>query len=422
MPPWRDKSRILLLTGSAGGGKSRVAAEKVHAFLKKYPGATGLVLRKHRNAMSNSTVLFLERTVIGNDPSVRHVKSSYRFEYANGSILAYGGMADDEQREQIRSIGAAGGVDIIWMEEANRFSEDDFNEALGRLRGMAAPWRQIILTTNPDAPTHWIKTRLMDGGEASVHYSRAADNPYNPLEYVDSLTTLTGVLGKRLSGGQWVQAEGAVYEAFDDALHVVEPFVVPWDWRRIRVIDFGFINPFVCGWWAIDPDGRMYLYREIYMTRRTVDQHLPRIKELSVCLDDKGKLVEEPIEATICDHDAEDRATLAAGGVFNQPANKDVTVGIQKVTQRLQVAGNGKPRIFVMKNCLVEEDKSLKAARKPTCTLEEFPGYSWPKAQDGRPIKEAPLKIDDHGMDAMRYGVMYVDSFAGVEFGPTVWS
>ena len=45
----------------------------------------------------------------------------------------------------------------------------------------------------------------------------------------------------------------------------------------------------------------------------------------------------------------------------------------------------------------------------PHCTLDEFPGYSWPKGQDGKSLKEAPLKVGDHGMDALRYGVMYLD-------------
>ena len=402
----------MLLTGSAGGGKSRLAAEKVHAYLLKYPGATGLVLRKHRNAMGNSTLLFLERTVIGGDVAVRHIATRYRFEYANGSVLAYGGMADDEQREQIRSIGAAGGVDIIWMEEANRFSEDDFNEALGRLRGSAASWRQAILTTNPDVPTHWIKRRLIDAGEARTYFSNAGDNPNNPVEYLETLSRLTGVLGKRLALGQWVQAEGAVYDMFEDALHVVEPFVVPDDWRRIMVIDFGYTNPFVCQWWALDNDGRMYLYREIYMTRRTVDDHAGQIKAL---------IGAEHIEVVICDHDAEDRATLAANGIYNQAAVKDVSRGIQKVSQRLVKAGDGRPRLYMVRNALVEVDQALRSAMKPISTLEEIAGYAWTTTPDGKPAKEEPLKVNDHGMDAMRYAVMYVDDAGKVEYGPNIW-
>jgi len=33
-----------------------------------------------------------------------------------------------------------------WVEEANALVEDDYNEVLPRMRGTAAPWRQIILT------------------------------------------------------------------------------------------------------------------------------------------------------------------------------------------------------------------------------------------------------------------------------------
>lgn len=365
----------------------------------------GLMLRKHRNSMTNSTVLFMERTVIGKDPAVRHYPSKLRFEYSNGSVLAYGGMADDEQREQIRSIGPDGAVDIVWMEEANRFSEIDFNEARGRVRGKAAPWRQTILTTNPDAPTHWIKQRLMDGGEAALYYSSARDNPHNPPEYLATLASLTGLLGKRLDKGLWVQAEGAVYEGFSDELHVIESFEIAASWRRIRVVDFGYTNPFVCQWWALDDDSRMYLYREIYMTHRTVAEHAPQILTLS-----KG----ERAEATVCDHDAEDRATMEQNGIYNIPAVKDVSPGIQAVEQRLKVAGDGRPRLFVMKGALVELDTTLRdpnkpASNKPSSTLEEFPGYVWPQAVDGKAIKEAPVKVNDHGMDAMRYAVMYID-------------
>lgn len=412
----------MLLTGSAGGGKSRLAGEKVHAYLKKYPGATGVMLRKNRTAMTNSTVLFMERTIIGPDPDVQHYSSKHRFEYRNGSILAYGGMADDEQREQIRSIGATGGVDIAWMEEANAFSEDDFNELRGRIRGRAAPWRQLILTTNPDAPMHWIKRRLMDGQEAAVYFSKAADNPNNPAEYLETLASMTGVLEQRLNRGLWVQAEGAVYENFDSSKHVIDPFPIPADWRRIRVIDFGYTNPFVCQWYAFDNDGRMYLYREIYMSQRTVSVHAKQIKALSVMINAKGEEVPEPIEVTVCDHDAEDRATLSAEGIPNMPALKDVSPGIQRVAQRLNTAHDGRPRLAVFKNALVETDTSLAARGKPTCTVQEFPGYVWPKGDDGKAVKEAPVKVDDHGMDTVRYAVMYADGpMTAVEYAPSIW-
>lgn len=400
LDPLMDKHRTLLLTGSAGGGKSRMAAEKIHAYLKKYPNAMGLMLRKTRNSMTNSTVLFMHTTIIGDDPQVRHYPSKSRFEYSNGSILAYGGMANDEQREQIRSIGQAGSVDIIWMEEAHGFTENDYQELLGRLRGTATDWLQIILTTNPDAPTHWIKRRLMDGGEAAVYYSRAIDNTYNPADYIATLNSLTGILGKRLNEGLWIQAEGVVYDGFSDDLHVIDPFPIPDEWTRYRAIDFGYTNPFVCQWWAADNDGRLYLYREIYYTQRLVEDHARQINELS-----KGEI----IALSVADHDAEDRATLHKYGVITSPAKKSISPGLQAVEKRLTKAGDGKPRLFVMRGALVEVDNSLEAARMPTGTLEEFPAYIWPESKDGKPIKEVPIDMHNHGMDCTRYIVMELE-------------
>lgn len=396
--PWKDKSFILLLTGSAGGGKSRLAAEKMHARRLKYPNSMGLIIRKTRESMTNSTVLFLQRQIIGDDPRVKHVASMKRFEYSNGSILAYGGMKDEQQREQVRSIGADGGLDDVWFEEAHQFTLADYEEILARMRGKATPWRQIILTTNPDSPQHWIYKRLIQGREASVYYSRSTDNDYNPADYNETvLGKLSGVRKQRLKDGLWVQAEGAVYDEFRQDVHVIKPFDIPKDWLRFRAIDFGYTNPFVCQWWAVDPDGRLYLYREIYRVQRTVKIHAEEIKKLS-----DG----EKIAYTVADHDAEDRATLAENGIPNIAAKKEISVGIQTVQEYLTVAGDGKPRLFIFEGCTVGFDPVLEAKKKPLSTEEEFSLYVWEKGKDGKPNKEVPVDDNNHGMDSARYAVM----------------
>jgi PBSX family phage terminase large subunit len=399
--PFVDTSSVVLFTGSAGGGKSRLAAEKIHRFLLTYPGSTALMLRKAREFASKSIVPFMAYTVIGKDPRVRMKKSDSLFQYKNGSILYWGGMKDEAQREALRSIGQDGSLDIAWIEEATAFVLDDYEELLARMRGKAAPYTQILLTTNPDKPTHWIYQRLIKGGEASVYYSSALDNPSNPPHYIDTLNKLTGVRRLRLVEGKWVQAEGAVYADYDPLIHLIDPFPIPSDWRRIRAIDFGYTNPFVCQWWAIDPDGRMYLYREIYRTQRLVEDHARDILALETG---------ERIEATVADWDAEDRATLERHGVYTQQAIKDVSPGIQAVQQRLRIAGDGKARLFILRGSLVDEDSLLVEAKKPMSIADEFEGYAWEKAKEGKAEKENPLKVDDHSMDTMRYAAMYLEN------------
>ena len=57
-----------------------------------------------------------------------------------------------------------------------------------------------------------------------------------------------------------------------------------------------------------------------------------------------------------------------------------------------------------------EEDEELSIAGKPTSLEDEFPGYSYPKTVEGKPIKEIPLGLNDHGLDSVRYATMYVDT------------
>ena len=195
---------------------------------------------------------------------------------------------------------------------------------------------------------HWIKQRA-ESGALAFFESRHADNPvlYSQLtgelteqgkRTMAALDALTGVRKERLRFGRWASAEGMVYEEWDATIHPVSPFPIPPEWKRYRAIDFGYTNPFVCLWFAQDGDGRVYLYREIYMTQRLVEDHAKQILALS-----KG----ERIIATFTDHDAEDRATLERHGVPTQAAVKDISPGVQTVKSYLQRAGNWKPRLVI---------------------------------------------------------------------------
>lgn len=404
--PLNDRTSTMLLTGAAGGGKSRIAAEKVNAYCWTYPNSTWLILRKAKEWTGKSIVPFMWKTVMGMDKRIRYNKTEDAFYYPNGSVIYSGGMMDDKQRESVRSIGGDGGLDGAWFEEANAFTRNDYEEIIGRVRHTAASWQQIILTTNPDAPTHWIYKDLIQGGAASVYYSGAKDNPNNSPAYLVNLQKLTGVMKDRLVDGKWVQAEGAIYDEFDPAVHMIDRDKCPEFVRRFRVIDFGYSNPFVCQWWGEDADGRLYRYREIYKTRRLVEDLTPQIIALTG---------DEHIDATISDHDAEDRATMWRHGIPTQAAKKDVSPGIQAVKARMKVQADGKPRLYFVRGALVEADPLLESEKKPTCTEEEIPGYAWKKYDDGKPNKEEPVKLNDHGCDTTRYMVMDVDAFSKVE-------
>jgi hypothetical protein len=229
----------------------------------------------------------------------------------------------------------------------------------------------------------------------------------------------------RLRHGKWVAAEGLIYEDWSAGIHLldcmptfsdntpVDQAGVPWAWPRYWSIDFGFTNPFVCQFWAEDPDGRLYLYREHYLTERTVSTHAKLILDMvapEVEVEGGGKGKREWLEprpqAVVCDHDAENRAQFSYEiELATQNAHKAVTEGIQAVQERLKVRADGKPRLFILRSALTRRDLALEEAKKPTCTAEEITSYVW----SDRVGKEAPVKENDHGCDAMRYVVAHRD-------------
>lgn len=383
--PWRDTSLILLLTGGGGGGKSRLAGEKMHGLMQRYPGAMGLMIRKTRESMTNSTVLFMKTAVISNDPQVVHKEQKHRFEYTNGSMLAYGGMANEEQREQIRSIGQKGGLDFVWVEEANRLSESDFNELLGRMRGSAAPFRQLILTTNPDAPTHWINKRLIIGKQATVYYSKAMNNPHNPADYIQTLGLLTGVQKLRIVDGQWVQAEGIVIDNFDPEVHVTEEAEYNPDGGAII---WGADDGYAYG---SGPGTESYHPRVILLGQKTpmggLNIFAEYVKALVPRHEDSIKEVMEwnyrqPEIAYVDSAAAMFRAVFSTLGIMNMASTHNVEEGVKNV-QRMFADGQGVRLLHIHPRC-----KHL---------IQELQSYR----RD--PVTNKILKVDDHTIDALRY-------------------
>lgn len=407
---WNCNAPEVLIEGPAGTGKTLAVCAKSFALASAYPGVRILWVRDTRESMTETVLsVFEEGLLAGTEAEAMYAGCSRRmrqsYDLPNGSSIVVAGL---DNADKIMS----GEFDMVCLFEATQVNLTDYEKLLTRLRHGALPSQrhQAVAECNPGAPTHWLNQRATAGGMERL-YSRHRDNPklwderaeaWTPIgrDYIRTLESLTGPRRARLLDGRWVQAEGVVYEGWDVAVHHIPRFDIPKDWRRIRSIDFGYTNPFVCQWWAIGPDGRMFMYREIYHTQKRCD-------ELAVDI----RFRSEPLrfEATVSDHDAEDRATLAKGGITTTAAHKEVSVGLQAVAARLAQAHDGKPRLFILRDSLVERDRALREAGKPCCTAEEFDSYVWPEGKDGKPLKEEPVKEFDHGMDAMRYAVMHVD-------------
>ncbi len=405
---WMCKKPEVILAGPAETGKTIAALHKLHLMAQKYPKAHLAMVRKTRKSMDASVIKsYLDKVLEENSPVTIYGGSKPDwFDYPNGSRIVVGGIDNPEKF-------LSSEYDAIFVNQTEELELDDWEKLTTRTTGRAGnmPYAQVFGDCNPGPRNHWILERANEKKLVLLH-SRHEDNPilFDPDGAVMTdqgrrslavLDNLSGVRYQRLRLGKWVSAEGQIYEEYDPSVHLLDPFEIPSGWRRFRVIDFGLVHPLVCQWWALDEDERMYLYREIYMTGRTVATHARTINDLSAG---------ERIEATICDHDAEDRMTLKENGIANVAAKKDVLQGIGKVQDRFKIQADGRPRIFFLRDSLVEVDQSLKLEHLPYATAQEIDGYIW--KDNAR--KEEPVKESDHGMDAMRYMIMYLD-------GPSQW-
>lgn len=402
----------ILLSGPAGTGKSRAVLEKVHYACDKYPGSRWLMVRKTRSSFETTGRVTYEKIVL--PPGDAHVNYQGA-RYPNGSEIVFGGM---DNSAKIMS----GEYDGCYVQEATELTEADWEDITTRLRWGRMPYQQLLADCNPSHPTHWLKLRA-NVGKTLMLESRHEDNPSlwsmdsgdwttKGANYISKLDALTGARYLRLRKGIWAAAEGMVFDNWEPLIHRIDRIPaasnmpaerldrngVPKAWPRIWSVDFGYTNPFVWQAWAIDPDGRLYRYHEIYKTQTLVVDHAKRIME--VCQGEPRPF------AIVCDHDAEDRATLErAFGMRTWPAYKAVIPGIQAVQDRLRVAGDGRPRIFFLRDTLVDRDMALEEAKKPLCTEEEVEGYVW----NSKVKREEPVKQDDHGCDCARYLVALVD-------------
>ena len=411
---FQSRAPEVMVSGPAGTGKSLACLHKLHRIAIDYPRSRTLIVRKTRESLSQSALVTFEDKVLSRSRynqiaagCQRRIRQSYN--YPNGSEIVVGGL---DKPSKVMSTE----YDTIYVNEAVETSEGDWESLSSRLRNGMVPYQQILGDTNPDAPTHWIKIRA-NAGTLEFLESRHEDNPeyYQDGDwtaaghrYMLRLECLTGVRFLRLRRGIWAGAEGQIYDEWDDAIHVVECFDIPSDWPRFRGIDFGYANPFVCQWWAQDPDGRLYLYRELYGPGRIVSDWAIEIHRYS-----QG----EHIEWTVADWDAEGRATLEDCGIRTEPAMKAVKTGIEAVQLRLRKQPDGRPRLFILKGCTVHRDERLIEARKPASTVEEIAGYVWAPPLLNRAPKEEPLKINDHGCDTKRYVVAQVDGLGTYSAG-----
>ncbi|WP_419890720.1 terminase large subunit domain-containing protein [Paenibacillus xylanexedens] len=419
----------ILYGGAAGGGKSEATIWDALKYAMQYPGSRQIIFRR--------TYPDLKRSIIARTLQVfpkelgKYNQSKYEWTFVNGSVIELAYWDNDSNYTNYQ--GAE--YDVIRWEELTQFEEKWYLYMLSRLRGSKPFPRSVKSTTNPGGVGHtWVKKRFVSPGLAeTVHHITETDDEGNTLfwpegtplagqpiirsrifipatvhdnqalvqsdpGYLARLLALPDIERKQLLEGDWDVFAGQYFGEFSRAVHVVEPFDIPREWKKYRALDEGYTDPFVCLWIALAPDGTGYLYRELAQSKLLTSEQV-EITRLN-------SPVRERYEYNVADTSFWNKAkteNITPAEIF---AQKDVPL-IQAKKERV----NGWKRVREWLHVTDEVDwvtgnkyKAAKLKIFSTCVkaIEAIPAMM----HDERKVEDVAAHALDHIPDALRYWVM----------------
>jgi len=238
---------------------------------------------------------------------------------------------------------------------------------------------QLFATTNPDSPFHWFKQEYLDNVDVKLKrwQFRLSDNPSLSDEYIDALKTeYSGLWYKRYIEGEWVLAEGVVYDMFDESVHVIKAPPAAAKYYVVGV-DYGTTNPTVFSLIGINMDvhPNVWLEREHYYCSKTEG----RQKTDAEHAEDLAAFISRyNVKAIYLDPSAASFRTECQRQGINQlvDANNNVLDGIRFVSQLLSDG-----RFKICANC--------------SNAIREMGSYTWDTKASERG-EDKPIKAHDH--------------------------
>lgn len=294
--PTRKQERFLqvphdvdeaLYGGALGAGKSDVLMLMPLIYqLHQNPKFKGLFLRR--------TFPELEQEIIPRSqefyPSTGAIYniSRHRWEWPNGALDIFGHLKDEKDVKKYDT----GQFPLIRWDESTSFT--GFQYEYITLRRNRAPTGSGLPSftrsgSNPGNVGHiYFRKRFIDtyklggkilrdprtGSKRIYIPATSQDNPHllaaNP-KYFERLQGISSEAERRaMILGDWYTFEGQVFDEFRlepmsdeplNARHVVEPFAIPSWWPKLISIDWGMKAYTFIIWWAISPEGRVFIYR-----------------------------------------------------------------------------------------------------------------------------------------------------------------
>lgn len=283
----------------------------------------------------------------------------------------------------IRGVGSIRGMTSYgaYINEASLATHDVFQEILQRCSIEGA---RIICDTNPDIPTHWLKTDYIDNPDPKARIKSFTftidDNTFLSKDYVESIKAATpkGMFYDRGILGQWVTGDGIVYRDFDKDKMVISREQVPDDLEYYVGVDWGYEHPNPIILLGDDKDGNTYVLADYTKKHKFIDYWVRIAKNLQASF---GRNLIFYADSARPDNVNE----FQSNGINCINANKNIMPGIECVARKMRIG-----QFYVVDT----------AARG---LLEEIYQYAWDE-NTGLPLKENDVRHNDR-LDAIRYAI-----------------
>lgn len=310
------------------------------------------------------------------------------------------GASDVKAEKVLRGMTVVG----AYVDEITVIPEVFFTQLLGR---MSVAGARLFGTTNPDSPAHWFKVKYLDRIGKLIDWRRFTfriiDNPSLTADYVAQISAeFTGLWYRRFILGEWVAAEGAIYDMWDPDRHVVRWHALPRMDRILAVgVDYGTTNATAALTLGLakrfDAAAQSYNGFDLYLLdeyRYDSREHQARLTDIQLSAGLRNWLHQPHTP-----HDSEPRPEY----LFLDPAAASFRVQLEYDGERVSPADNAVEYGIRTVASLLSSHRLHSTDRTPGWN-REVTGYSW---DDKASLKgeDKPVKVADHSLDAGRYAI-----------------
>jgi phage terminase large subunit-like protein len=379
--------QITFFKGGVGSGKTFAGAHETLRQAFKYPGVVILVAAPTYRMLARAT----RKTLIDVCPPslIRDFRQSKNeLVLVNGSIVWFCSTDDPEHNR-----GTS--VDRLWIDEPGQMIKSAYDILIARLRGSRPEFGVHLpawLTGTPKAGTRWLREEFERGKPNRARVTvKTIENPHLPPGYVNFLReTYTGQYARQELEAEDVTFEGLIYPMLAEAIH----YPVERQSREMVAFyggqDWGFTNPGVAVVFGVDANGRKHFFEEFRASNLRISGWVDGWQ---------GLCDRYPVKQIFCGPDQPANiAEYQTAGLPAIAATDDVTPGIETCLSA-----------FALKDGLPGTTFSAAMAE----AWVELVNYQWDRQRgdiegSGFALKnraEKPLKVNDHGPDAIRYGL-----------------